>query len=124
MVERVPADVEAKYNKFLKLREMLTAVSRERLSLEAMINEIDNVLEELRNLPEDTETYKLVGMVLVKKEKNSVVKELEEKKEDLEIRVKALKNQEEALKNELDKLSRELQRLVSRGPGGPSEAGG
>ena len=118
MVERLPAEAEAKYNKYMKLREMLVNISRERLSVESLISEIETVLEELKNVPDDAETYRMIGSVLVKKPKGDIVKELEEKKEELEIRAKALKGQEDALKNELDKLGKELQKILMGGKGG------
>lgn len=113
MVERLPADAEAKYNKYVKLREMLVAISRERASLEAMITELEQVLEELEKLPDDAETYKLMGSILVRKSKEELLKEHRERKEELEVRVKALKNQEDALRKEVDKLARELQRILA-----------
>ena len=112
VVERLPAEAEAKYNKYVKLREMLANISRERLGLESLISEIENVLEELKKVPEDSETYRMIGSVLVRKPKNEIAKELEERKEELEIRVKALKGQEDALKSELDKLGKELQKIL------------
>ena len=116
----MPADAEAKYNKYVKLREMLVAISRERASLEAMITELEQVLEELEKLPDDAETYKLMGSILVRKSKEELLKEHRERKEELEVRVKALKNQEDALRKEVDKLARELQKIlagVGRGGG-------
>jgi len=118
VVERLPAEAEAKYNKYMKLREMLVNISRERLSIESMISEIESVLDELKNVPDDAETYRMIGSVLVKKPKSDIVKELEERKEELEIRAKALKGQEDALKSELDKLGKELQKILMGGKGG------
>ena len=118
VVERLPAEAEAKYNKYMKLREMLVNISRERLSIESMISEIESVLDELKNVPDNAETYRMIGSVLVKKPKSDIVKELEERKEELEIRAKALKGQEDALKSELDKLGKELQKILMGGKGG------
>jgi len=120
LVERLPAEAEAKYNKYVKLREMLAAISRERASLEALITEIEQVVEELEKLGDDVEAYKLMGSVLVRKSKKELLDEHKERKEELEVRVKALKNQEDALRQEVEKLARELQRLLSGvGKGGP-----
>ena len=124
VVERLPADAEAKYNKYMKLREMLANISRERLSLESLVSEMENVLEELKKVPDDAETYRMIGSVLVKKPKAEIVKEIEERKEELEIRIKALRSQEEALKSELEKLGKELQKLLMGGKGGAGGTAG
>jgi prefoldin beta subunit len=113
MVEKVPPEVEAKYNKLLRLRETLAAIAQERASLEALQSEIEAVLSEIQSLPEDVRLYKMVGNILVEKSKEDVVKELSERKEDVELRLKALRSQEEALKKDIEKLTAELQRMLS-----------
>ncbi|MEB3860581.1 MAG: prefoldin subunit beta [Desulfurococcales archaeon] len=113
MVEKVPPDVEAKYNKYVQLRETLNAVVQERLNVEGTIAEIDSIVEKLKDLPEDAELYRMFGYVLVKSSKEEVLNELNEKKEDLELRLKALKSQEDSLKRELERLGEELKRLLS-----------
>ncbi|MCE4613315.1 MAG: prefoldin subunit beta [Desulfurococcales archaeon] len=113
LVEKVPPDVEAKYNKYVQLRETLNAVVQERLNVEGTIAEIDSIVEKLRDLPENAELYRMFGYVLVKSTRDEVLNELNEKKEDLELRLKALKSQEESLKREIEKLGEELKRLLS-----------
>lgn len=124
MVEKVPADVEAKYNKYIQLRETLTALSQERIMLEGTLAELDSMIEKLKELEEDAELYKMMGNVLVRTSKEALLKELESRKEDLEIRLKAVKSQEDSLKKELDRLAEELKRLLGGGGGKPSAAGG
>jgi prefoldin beta subunit len=85
---------------------------------------MENVLEELKKVPDDAETYRMIGSVLVKKPKAEIVKEIEERKEELEIRIKALRSQEEALKSELEKLGKELQKLLMGGKGGAGGTAG
>ena len=123
MVEKVPPDVEAKYNKYVQLRETLNAVVQERLNVEGTIAEIDSIVEKLKDLPENTELYRMFGYVLVKSSKEEVLSELNEKKEDLELRLKALKSQEESLKREIEKLGEELKRLLSGRTGAPGIGG-
>ncbi len=119
MVEKVPADVEAKYNKYLQLRETLAALSQERIVMEGTIAEIESVLEKIKQLGDDTELFKIVGSVLVKTSKEDIVKELESRKDDLETRLMAVKSQENSIKKELDRLAEEIKRLL----GGGGQAG-
>jgi len=122
MVEKVPPEVEAKYTKLMRLREALAAVAQEKASLEALKAEVEAVLEEIRKVPEGARLYKMVGSVLVEKNRDEVVKELEERKEDIEIRLKALNSQEEAPKKDIERLTQELQRLLGGASG--AAAGG
>jgi len=113
MVERVPPEVEAKYTKYLKVKEVLDTVSQERLNIEATIAEISSILESLEKLGDDVELFKLMGYVLVKTTKDSLMSELRDRKEELEARLLTVKRQENQLREELERLSSEIRELLS-----------
>jgi prefoldin beta subunit len=117
MVEKVSREVEAKYAKYLKLREMLDKIVQEKVVVMKTLDEIDALLEDIKGLSDDTELYKLNGYVLVKTTKESLVKELEEKKETLETKYKALESQEKKLADDVNRLAEEIKSLLERGKG-------
>lgn len=123
MVERVPPEAEAKYNKYLQLKDSYNIIVQERMNAESSLGEIEKVLEKLKTLGPDAELYKMTGFVLVKSKKEDLEKELETKKEDLELRIKALKNQESMVKDQIDKITVELRQLLS-GIGGTTPTKG
>ncbi|MCX8195804.1 MAG: prefoldin subunit beta [Acidilobaceae archaeon] len=118
MVERLPPEVEAKYTKYVKVRDALTAVSQERITIENTLGEIEELLERIGKLSQDVELYKMMGYVLVKASRDDVIGELRERKEELELRLKAVKAQEEHLRKELERLSGELRSLIGSGGAG------
>ncbi|MCC6045025.1 MAG: prefoldin subunit beta [Acidilobaceae archaeon] len=122
MVERVPPEVEAKYTKYVKLRDTLSAITQERVTLEGAISEIDDVLDKVSRLSADADLYRLVGYVMVKSSRDEVVAELRGRREELELRLKAVKSQEEYLRREVDRLASELRTLL--GGSGGAGAGG
>lgn len=122
MVERVPPEVEAKYSKYVKLRDTLAAITQERVTLEGAISEIDDVLEKINRLSADVELYKLVGYVMVRSSRDEVIAELKNRREELELRLKAVKSQEEYLRREVDRLAGELRTLLG-GTGGAGAGG-
>ncbi|MEB3779788.1 MAG: prefoldin subunit beta [Desulfurococcales archaeon] len=124
MVEKVPSEAEAKYNKYVQLRETLNALAQERITVEGSLAEIESLLEKLKELPGDADLYKMEGYILVKATRDSIMEELNKRKEDLEIRLKALKSQEDSLKRELERLADELKRLLARQQGGAGGLGG
>ncbi|MCE4611181.1 MAG: prefoldin subunit beta [Desulfurococcales archaeon] len=124
MVERLPPEVEAKYTKYLKIRETLETVVRERSVVEASLAEVESVLKALEALPDDVEIYKAMGFVMVKSDKESIKKELENRKEDLEIKLKVLREQEKALRSELERLEGEIRRLLGGAGAGGGARGG
>jgi prefoldin beta subunit len=122
LVERIPPEVEAKYTKYVKLRDTLSAVTQERVTLEGAISEIDDVLDKVSRLSADVDLYRLVGYVMVKSSRDEVIAELKNRREELELRLKAVKSQEEYLRREVDRLAGELRTLLG-GTGGAGAGG-
>ncbi len=122
MVERIPPEVEAKYTKYVKLRDTLSAITQERVTLEGAISEIDDVLDKVSRLSADVDLYRLVGYVMVKSSRDEVIAELKNRREELELRLKAVKSQEEYLRREVDRLAGELRTLLG-GTGGAGAGG-
>ncbi len=122
-IEKIPPQVEAKYRKFIQARELLEKVAQEKALLEASLAEIDAIIEELNSLPEGSEVYKMKGIVLVKSDKEAVLKELNSKKESLELKLMALRKQEESLQKEVERLGKELNQMLAKGAGGAPVGG-
>ncbi|MDP8002666.1 MAG: prefoldin subunit, partial [Caldisphaera sp.] len=64
MVEKIPPEAEAKYNKYLQLRDTYNVIVQERMNAESSLGEIEKVLEKLKSLTDDTELFKMTGFVL------------------------------------------------------------
>ena len=62
--------------------------------------------EELKNAK--GQTYKLVGEVLIEKDKKSLQKELQEAKDKLDIRIKALDKQEKSIRENALEIQKEV----------------
>ena len=74
--------------------------------------EIENALKELSETKE--ETYKLIGNILVKKNKEDLINELDSKKEVINIRVKNINKQEEQIKEKAEKLQSEVVKEIKQ----------
>ena len=69
---------------------------------------IDKALEELGKV-KDEDVFKAVGPILVKSDKESLKKELGEKKETIDLRLKSLGKQEARIKERLEDCQGKLQ---------------
>jgi len=74
-------------------------------TIHAQQMELNNALEELEKTKGPT--YKILGGIMVAKEKKDIEKELKEKKEMTIIRIKSIEKQEEKLKEQMEKLQEE-----------------
>ena len=107
---------------FQQLQQQLQTVLTQKLQMEAQLREVENTLEELGKVTDDTPIYKNVGSLLIKAtDKDSVMKEIEDDKETLEVRVKTLNRQEKQMRERFQSLQEQLQKALG-GAGSPAGA--
>ena len=102
-VQRLLIDYQSLQEQYVKLDSELKVLRRE-------LSEIEDVITALKALPEDAEIYKSIGHVLVKRGRDDVLKELEERKELLDIKIKSKENQKKLLEKQL----REKEALIKK----------
>ena len=90
------------------LNEQLRLVLEEKQSLELEVKDIDRVLSEIAGLPDGESVYQLVGSVLVKKGRDELSKELQEKKEKDALMLQALAQREQSINEEVKRLRKEM----------------
>ncbi|KAJ6846928.1 prefoldin subunit 1 [Iris pallida] len=74
-------------------------------------------LEELRQLPEDTNTYKSIGKAFVLEPKSLLVNEQEQKLRDSEAAITSLLTSKEYLEKQLGEVENNLRELLQQDPG-------
>lgn len=108
--DRLPPRVRERLSRLQQLQETLRTLMLQRQGLELELSETERALKELTEIPSDTAVYKSIGAFLVKKDKESIVEELNERKELLSMRIKVLGRQEEKTKARVKELQGLLQR--------------
>ncbi len=109
----LPPQVQNMVAQLQQLQQQLQAVMTQRVQIEAMLSDTEQAIEELKKVGDDAIVYKAVGNILVKEEKEKILKELEEKKETYEIRIKTLQRQEEKLRERFAETQKKLQGILS-----------
>ncbi len=109
--ERVelPAEFQEQLARLQQLQQTLQMIVAQKQQIELELADTDKALEELSKLPDDATVYKSIGAVLVKKDKNSVVKDLTERKELLNVRMSVLTRQEERTREKLQEVQQQIQ---------------
>lgn len=74
------------------------------------LNETVNALEEVKKTEDDI--YKVLGGIMIKSDKESILKELDEKKNMLDLRVKAIEKQEKLIERRAKELQEEVQKSL------------
>jgi len=84
-------------------------IQKEQLKLQEL--EIDNALEELEATKEE-KVYKISGPIMIKKDREDLKKELEERKENIELRLKTLSTAESKIVSKLKEMEADIRKLM------------
>jgi prefoldin beta subunit len=114
VAEKLPPEVQTQLVRFQQLKDQLDRLLLEKTTIENELREINRVLEELSTLTADAIIYKIVGNLLVKSDKASIEKELNDRKELLELRSRTYQKQEGILRKQLEDLQTKINEMLSR----------
>ena len=95
------------------LEQHLQNFLSQKQAVQIELNEIENALSEIKET--SGEVYKITAGFLIQSDKESVKKELDEKKKLLNIRVEAISKQEKLIEKDVVKLKDEINKLMTNG---------
>lgn len=102
---KIPKATEDKIKKLQLFEQNMQTLSHQKQQYNSQLMEIESAIKEL----EKTEhAYKIVGNIMVKKDKAQMQEELEQKKEMCGIRVRTLAKQEENIRQKSGDLQKEV----------------
>jgi len=108
----LPPQIQNMLAQLQQLQQQLQMVVTQKAHLENSLKETESAIQEIEKVSEDTPIFKVVGTILVKTNKNDVLKELKEKKDTFEVRIKALERQEERLRERIQETQKKIQSLL------------
>ena len=114
--QELPPWLREQLTRLNQLQQNLQAILMQKQQIEIELVETDKALEELKKVNAEDAVYKTAGPVLIKVNRDDVVKELEEKKELANTRVMVLSKQETRVKENLKDVQTKIDEMV-RGAG-------
>lgn len=109
---------------FQQLQQQLQGVLQQKYRMDAQLKEFEMTLEELRKAEADTPVYKNVGALMIMvKDKESLIKELEDDKETTEVRVKTLDRQEKMFREKYQVMQEQISKALGHNEGRGEEEG-
>ena len=121
--QELPPWLKEQLSRLQQLQQNLQAVMMQKQQVELEIVETDRALEELRKIEGDNAVYKGAGPLLIKTNKDDVLKELEERKELSNTRITVLGKQETRIKDNLKEVENKINQMI-RGMQGATGGGG
>jgi prefoldin beta subunit len=108
----LPPYIREQLARYDQAQQNLQAVLVQKQQVELELNETDRALDELAKAPDSESIYKFAGNLLVKVQKEAIVKELTEKKELANTRKMVLAKQETRFRESLKDLQTKIDDAV------------
>ncbi|MEM0380564.1 MAG: prefoldin subunit beta [Desulfurococcaceae archaeon] len=112
--QKLPPEVQQTIAQYQAIRDSYLKIDAELRAIEAELADINTILDTLSTMSNDVEVYKMIGHVLIRKSKENVVKELEERRELLNIKRDKYKRQLSILEKQLKDLESKLREILSK----------
>jgi prefoldin beta subunit len=89
---------------FEELRQRLQVETTQKQTLQLQYNELKRTIEEVEKTQDGTDLFQLSGQILIKKDKNEILKDLNDKLEIIDFRLKASSKSIDELTNKLQSI--------------------
>jgi len=100
----ISKEAEQKINQLQLFEQSLQNILMQKQQFQGQIVEVDSALTELEK---SKESYKIVGNIMVKSDKEALKKDLEEQKKVANMRIEAIEKQEKQIQEKVTKLQEE-----------------
>ena len=108
----LPPWLKEQISRLQQLQQNLQAIMMQKQQIELEIVETERALEELNKITTSDSVYKAAGPLLIKSEKDTIEKELNEKKELANTRVMVLGKQELRVKENLKEVENKINQML------------
>ncbi|WP_148685227.1 prefoldin subunit beta [Candidatus Nitrosocosmicus hydrocola] len=110
--QELPPWLREQLARLQQLQQNLQAIMMQKQQVELEVSETERALEELKKTTTDDTVYKLAGPLLVKSNRDNLIKELEEKKELSSTRTIVLGKQESRVKENLKEVESKINQMM------------
>ena len=104
-MEEVSKESEEKLGQLQLLEQNLQSFLLQKRNLQTQLVEIESALSEIETT---SSAYKIVGNIMVATDKETLKKDLQQKKEVLDLKIKTLEKQEDKLKEKVTGMQKDV----------------
>lgn len=105
----VPPNIQEELAKLQQLQQTLQVIVAQKQQVEVELTDVDKALEEIKKMPNENPIYQAIGAFLVRRDKETIIKELTERRELLTVRASVLGKQEERTRERLREIQQQVQ---------------
>jgi len=115
-VVEVPEEVREDLIKLQQFQQQHQSLLLQKQNLELQLSEVESALKEVEKSAED-EMFEIVGDVMIKKDRLTILSSLKEKKELLELRIKSIDKQIGSVTSKLNELQSKILEKIEKKKG-------
>ena len=115
--QELPPWLREQVSRLQQLQQNLQAIMMQKQQVEIEAVEVGRALDELKKISAEDTVYKTAGPLLIRADKDSVSKELEEKKELSNTRLMVLTKQETRVKDNLKEVETKINQMIAGAQG-------
>jgi prefoldin beta subunit len=116
-MDEISPKLQNQIAQFQQVQQQLQQIMSQKYRMEAQVREMEMTVEELKKASADAPVYKNVGSLMVMvKDKEALLHEIEDDKETTEVRVKSLDRQEKMLKDKYQVMQEQISRALGNAP--------
>ncbi|MCX8159027.1 MAG: prefoldin subunit beta [Candidatus Pacearchaeota archaeon] len=108
----IDSNTEKKISDLQFLEHSMQGFIMQKQTIQIELNETNNAIDEVKKSKGDL--YKLIGNILLKSDRENLLKELEEKKNLLDLRIKSIEKQEKILNEKIEKSKKEIDEIINK----------
>ncbi|MEI6797067.1 MAG: prefoldin subunit beta [Methanomassiliicoccales archaeon] len=121
-MDEISPKLQNQIAQFQQVQQQLQQIMSQKYRMEAQMREMEMTTEELKKAAADAPVYKNVGSLMVMvKDKEALLHEIEDDKETTEVRVKSLDRQEKMLKDKYQVMQEQISRALGNAPAAADE---
>lgn len=114
-MDEISPKLQNQIAQFQQLQQQLQNVLQQKFRMEAQLKELEMTMEELKKAGSETPVYKNVGSLMIAvKDKEGLLKEIEDDKETAEIRVKTLDRQEKMFREKYQVMQDQISKALGQ----------
>jgi prefoldin beta subunit len=110
--QELPPWLREQLTRLQQLQQNLQAIMMQKQQVEVENSETERALEELKKTTNEDNVYKLAGPLLIKSNRDQLIKDLEEKKELSNTRIMVLGKQEIRVKENLKEVENKINQMM------------
>ena len=110
--QQMPPWLQEQITKMQQSQQNLQSILAQKQQVAMENTESERALEELQKAKDGDQVFKYAGSILIKSDKNTLIEELEEKKELSKTKTTVLGKQEERLKSSLQEQEKKIQEML------------